>query len=376
VAYDPNPPPSFEELEDSATNEMVDEVLDQIIGTDGGIIIHRYLPTRSWLWQQWYATVLYHSAWNAIGNMLGATIVCAILRKVTHGDWNIWALPDRDRMTRLLIFEKIWRNLMSLTTFLLTFFVGQAFSFWRSVYELGRSIQGRMNDIHLLLATHAARKRDGTYTAEAEAFLKDISSKLRAFHILMWAGQARRFRMVLTDRGFSRMIARGMLTVKEKETLDLQLGVPRNQKHIILLEWVLFKCREARNRNIIQGDSGLEHMLLEKVCALRSSCSQVSHKVNGRMPLAYAHFVQILVDSFLFFAPFAQYADLGIFAVLSVGILTLFYSGLLDLAKVFLDPLDNDDYREGCVYMDLAVFLRESNAASNRMTNAASKMTW
>jgi hypothetical protein len=65
---------------------------------------------------------------------------------------------------------------------------------------------------------------------------------------------------------------------------------------------------------------------------------------------------------------------LGIFSVLSVGILTLFYSGLLDLAKVFLDPLDNEDYREGCVYIDLAVLIRESNSASTRWMNAAEKV--
>jgi predicted membrane chloride channel (bestrophin family) len=158
--------------------------------------------------------------------------------------------------------------------------------------------------------------------------------------------------------------------------MDLQLSVPRTQKHIILLEWVLFKCREARKRGILEGDSGLEHMLLDKMCALRSACSQVAHKTNGRMPLAYAHIVQVLVDSFLFFAPLAQYADLGIFSVISVGILTIFYSGLLDLAKVFLDPLDNEDYHEGCVYMDLNVFIRESNAASQRWKNAGQKLKW
>lgn len=55
------------------------------------------------------------------------------------------------------------------------------------------------------------------------------------------------------------------------------------------------------------------------------------------MPLAYAHFVQILVDFILFTAPLAQYGELGLFSVLSIGILTIFYSGMLDLAKVFLD---------------------------------------
>ena len=46
------------------------------------------------------------------------------------------------------------------------------------------------------------------------------------------------------------------------------------------------------------------------------------------MPLAYTHFVQILVDSFLVLAPLAQYRSLGIFSVLLVGILSLFYTGL------------------------------------------------
>ena len=82
------------------------------------------------------------------------------------------------------------------------------------------------------------------------------------------------------------------------------------------------------------------------------------------MPLAYTHFVQFLVDSFLVLAPLAQYRSLGIFSVLLVGILSLFYTGLLNLANVFLDPLDNEDYCEGVVYLNLAVLIREVNAAS------------
>jgi hypothetical protein len=61
-----------------------------------------------------------------------------------------------------------------------------------------------------------------------------------------------------------------------------------------------------------------------------------------------------------------RYAELGIFSVISIGILTLFYHGMLNLAKVFLDPLDNEDYSEGCVYLDLAVLIREANTASTR----------
>jgi hypothetical protein len=57
---------------------------------------------------------------------------------------------------------------------------------------------------------------------------------------------------------------------------------------------------------------------------------------------------------------------MGVFSVALVGILTLFYRGLLDLAKVFLDPLDSEDYCEGAVHLNLSVFIREVNANSMR----------
>jgi hypothetical protein len=70
----------------------------------------------------------------------------------------------------------------------------------------------------------------------------------------------------------------------------------------------------------------------------------------------------------------SRYTDLGIFSVVSVGILTIFYRGLLDLAMVFLDPLDNEDYCEGCVYLNLAVFIREVNSASTRWIKGAAQL--
>lgn len=64
-----------------------------------------------------------------------------------------------------------------------------------------------------------------------------------------------------------------------------------------------------------------------------------------------------------------RYAELGIFSVVSMGIYTVFFWGLMDLAKVFLDPLDND----GCVQMDLTVLIREVNGGSHRWMKGANK---
>ena len=54
-----------------------------------------------------------------------------------------------------------------------------------------------------------------------------------------------------------------------------------------------------------------------------------------------------------------------------MGLLTLFYAGLLDLAKILLDPLDNDEFYDAHVNVDIGVLIRESNAGSTRWKYSA-----
>ena len=43
--------------------------------------------------------------------------------------------------------------------------------------------------------------------------------------------------------------------------------------------------------------------------------------------------------------PFALAADFSVLATIAgTALLTLFYASILDLAKIFLDPFDNEDY--------------------------------
>ena len=77
-------------------------------------------------------------------------------------------------MAKLLTLNTAWGMLLSLTTFVLTFFLGQCYSFWRSMFAEGRSIQGRFHDTNLLLAAHAARDEQGAYVPEARELLKNV----------------------------------------------------------------------------------------------------------------------------------------------------------------------------------------------------------
>ncbi|KAL3933539.1 MAG: hypothetical protein SGBAC_010355 [Bacillariaceae sp.] len=375
---DPNPFPSIAEIEESTSIEEVNSVLDQVMGTEGGIIIQQYKPDGDWLWRQFYGTVIY-SAWpRALLNMAWATVFCTWVRYYTYGDFDVFTLQtvgdESSVVSTFVIIEKIYAVLMSLTTFLLTFFVGQSWAFWRSFIDVSRNIQGRFTSIQMLLTSHAARdEKTGTYTPEAELFLRDMAQRLKLFHTLYWASQSRRFCSLLSDKGWDGMVARGLVSDQERKRLQA-LKLSPTQKHMGVFQSTLVTSQKGMtDKKVIatQQTDLLEGKIVDEFCRLRGTTGTIADLVAGRMPLAYVHFVELLVDTFLLCTPIAKYADLGIYSVLMIGILTFFYHGLLILAKVFLDPLDNESYKVGCVYLDLAVLLRESNGGIDRWIDAA-----
>lgn len=121
---DPNPLPSLADLERTASLREIDDVLDRLVGTNGGIVIQRYRPEPAWLWRQWVSTVLYNAWPRALANVAWALCFCLYARHRTHGDFRAWKLeaprgPERHPfVARLAIYDTIWKTLMSLTTFL------------------------------------------------------------------------------------------------------------------------------------------------------------------------------------------------------------------------------------------------------------------
>ncbi len=89
----------------------------------------------------------------------------------------------------LLAVTHGWNYLLTLTTFVTTFFVGHSHTFWRKSYGLTRVVQGRINDLGLLCAVHAKRDAQGALAPEARAVLLDVARYLRLSHVLFWAGE-------------------------------------------------------------------------------------------------------------------------------------------------------------------------------------------
>jgi hypothetical protein len=326
---DPHPLVPLEELEECASQKDIDEVVNQVVGSEPGIVIQRFRPYPNWLWRQWFGTVLFHTAGNVMLNMGVALIFCLIIQRRTFGDWNIFhTLPAQQSFPRLEAIDKIWKTLMSLATFLLTFFVGQAYTFWRSIYDQARGVQGRMNDINMLLAANGApalAASGGTkgnindtndknsskeyYTDDALTFLNRVAAKMRVCHLLFWAANAPRFRVLLTPRGLDRLVQVGYLPQALKtEVLDATHGLGPTEKWCAMLESALMDCIHSLHKpqTIYRYSTALELALQELFCRLRAHLATIPDLVDGRMPLAYAHFVQILVDLFLMVAPVAQ----------------------------------------------------------------------
>ena len=128
------------------------------------------------------------------------------------------------------------------------------------------------------------------------------------------------------------------------------------------------------DKGTLSLDTATKVMLLKDLASLRSAFGTISDKLDGRMPLPYAHIVQILVDTFVLTTPIALYADLGEFSVIAVGLITLFYTGLNNLAKIFLDPLNNENFHENAIFMDLGVLIREGNGVSTQWKKAGAKI--
>jgi hypothetical protein len=154
------------------------------------------------------------------------------------------------------------------------------------------------------LAAHAARKppsspnEPSTYTAASRQVLELVSRYVRVFNLLTYASFTRSHRPILTPRGMRRLVERGLITPREREIL-VDAEVPATQRHNCILLWIVRSFIEASESGHFHGGAGFEEQFLEKVHVTRASYGAIGDELQGRMPLAYAHIVQVLVDLIL-----------------------------------------------------------------------------
>jgi len=364
----------------------VDEMIDRAMrmGNPPNFMA-QYHPQTHWLWRQWRGTVLQRT-WPAASWMMFLSVMLVFVMEIarSHGThtWSLFEVPNPDDkwVARMKGFTTMWGYLLTMATFVNSFFLSQAYGYWLATKGNVRKVQGRINDMSMLLASHAKRDPSGRYTAESYEMLEVIARWVRLYHMLFWAGQVRPARgdnavsysLLRTERGLQALQERSALTSMEFQLLIDNPAIPETARHHAVLEWILTRFLDARRGGLLDGGVGLESRFLEESCKLRAVCASIADDASARMPLSYVHLVQLLVDTLVALAPLALYPKLGVLTVLLSGILVTFYRGFLQLSKSFLDPFGNGDTL--AENFSISCLLCETNAGSVRWFNAIQQL--
>lgn len=357
-------------IEQASTKTLLDDLIEESMRTTARFpVMMQFDPSSGWIWRRWKGTVFSETWRTFLSNMGYASIICFIFKTFNN-----------QFLENLSGFNILWGQLLSVTTFTLTFFTNQSYSFWRNCYGFSRRLQGRLNDLGMTLAGHAARVEPtkeeaeqgifSTYTEPARETLELMARYIRVFNLLTYASFTGSHRPLLTPQGMRRLVERGIITEDERKVLS-DAQVPVTQRHNILLLWIIRLFVDARKAGHIEGSDGFETQFLEKIHVIRAQYGSIGDELAGRMPLAYAHIVQVLVDVILWMYPFMAFSTgmTPILGVLGTGLLTMFYQGLFNLAKQFLDPYDNENYGKGDDPLCIDTLIAETNAGSVRWLN-------
>ena len=126
-------------------------------------------------------------------------------------------------------------------------------------------VQGRMQDVNLLIASTAERDKNGKYTEKASAFMDEIANYIALFHTFMWATEKNQFKVLLTSSGLQRMLSRGVLTRPQYDTIR-SLDMDRAQGiHNACMVWITNRCMVAMDDNILPNEPGLRTILFKKI---------------------------------------------------------------------------------------------------------------
>ena len=323
--------PSTPGWEDDALNRLTEwAVADQV----NRPIICEYKADSTWLWTKWRGTVLQMTYKPILLTMGVGLAIDYLIYKSSTATWSFISVPPADDplIQQLLGLNSLWEYQLTLATFVLTFFTSQAYAHYRLIYTTTRAIQGRINDICLLLAIGAARadEVDGSsgpvaadatgYSEEAAALVARCTRLIRLSHTFFWAatptcsngvgdggvedgdGQADLPRnerrgdaigpLLLSTDGLIELVSAGELDREEAAALEAS-NLPPSQYTYILLEWVGLHAARGMRNGTLRASNGFEENLLRQLTGLRAEYFNIGDYTAGRMPLAYVQLVQV-----------------------------------------------------------------------------------
>lgn len=356
----PSPLPMVFELDESrvekiTTQDLLDRILDESLRTSARRpIMKQFDPSSKAIWRHWGGTVLSETWKSALKQGIWAACVYFLFQRF-HGLRTTFAGSDQ-----------LFGQVLAITTFTLSFFVNEAYSCWRTCLNICRNVQGRLNDFSMAVAGAASRGKS-TYTPESRKILLVIARYIRLFNLLNYAAITRSHRPLITPQGLRRMVGRGLLTNNERKYL-MNSKVSATARHNEVLMWCFRTALDATKAGHLDGGYGFEQNLFQRIQEIRAQGNYMESVLRGRIPFAYIHIVQVLVDTVLWAYPVTAFSSGLSFQMGVIGaiFLTTTYQGLFDLAKRFLDPFHNENFWQGDDPIMVSTLIAETNAGSLR----------
>lgn len=297
-----------------------------------------------------------------------------------------------------------WDQSLSLGIFTLSFFVNQAYEYWKRVYNCSRAIQGRINDLSMLVTACAARSEEygevnGTTgyqtktinsgkVIDPQKLVSDVTRMLRMSHAFFWAATPTASDGLIPDfislpedfdpskvgprllsrEGLETLVRCNQLTQNEMDAL-IATNLSPSQYYCILMEWALIRCVTGLRSGELVGSQGLEDNILKYFTQLRGEYANIGDFVAGRMAMAYVIAVEVIVDLLVLVSPLALFVRMGALSIPACGLITLSFKGLLEMSKSFLDTFGIEGYSVNNIRVD--VLVSETNfGASQRWVKA------
>jgi hypothetical protein len=240
------------------------------------VFLLQFDPAAKSMWRHWRGTVLAETWVSAVKHFVWAIFVYLLMRRYS----NLAVFWEG--------FDALWVQMVSISTFTLSFFVNQAYTLWRTCLTISRTLQGRVSDIMMTLCTHATRYDDpetktSTYTPGSRKFLNIMARYVRLFHILCYGSFTRSHRPLLTPRGMRRLVERGVMTKNERQVLIEASKVSATQRFNVILMWIGRSIIEARKANILEGGPGFEQSIINKLQDARGQANSIEAQLRGRM---------------------------------------------------------------------------------------------
>ena len=131
-----------EPLSEAELNELVDRATRLSPGPchraphDPRTVLPVWNGRSLWLWGQWRGTI-FEATWTRIvaAMLASAGVIAWTWLTASEGmRWPIWSTPAEDHpiVKRLLLMHHLWSFLLTITTFVTTFMIGHAYTFWRN----------------------------------------------------------------------------------------------------------------------------------------------------------------------------------------------------------------------------------------------------